>query len=85
MCFFKGDGSTHPADPWSTNGTGAPLQQQQQQQQPYGPYSGQQQVGPTPPLMNPSGPSGNNMGQPPYPGQGIFSKSYKTLSLKTRI
>lgn len=78
-----GDGSTHPADPWSSNGAGgAPLQPG-----PYGSYGGQpqpqqqQQVGPTPPLMN-SGPGGgggggggpnNHMGQPSYPGQGIFS------------
>ena len=84
---FAGDGSTHPADPWSSNGAGgAPLQPG-----PYGSYGGQQQpqsqqqqqVGPTPPLMN-SGPNGGagpntHMGQqqqPSYPGQGIFSKSH---------
>ncbi|XP_046451463.1 transcription factor 12-like isoform X43 [Daphnia pulex] len=78
--YFMGDGSTHPADPWSSNGAGgAPLQPG-----PYGSYGGQQQsqqqVGPTPPLMN-SGPTGGGGGipntlmggQPSYPGQGIFS------------
>ncbi|XP_046451449.1 transcription factor 12-like isoform X30 [Daphnia pulex] len=74
--YFMGDGSTHPADPWSSNGAGgAPLQPG-----PYGSYGGQQQsqqqVGPTPPLMN-SGPTGGGGGipntlmggQPSYPGQ----------------
>ncbi|XP_046451419.1 transcription factor 12-like isoform X3 [Daphnia pulex] len=78
--YFMGDGSTHPADPWSSNGAGgAPLQPG-----PYGSYGGQQQsqqqVGPTPPLMN-SGPTGGGGGipntlmggQPSYPGQGIFT------------
>ncbi|XP_045030358.1 transcription factor 12 isoform X4 [Daphnia magna] len=84
--YFMGDGSTHPADPWASNGNGgAPLHagpyggyagqqqaqpQQQQQQQ-------QQQVGQTPPLMNSGGGGGipNTLmgGQPSYPGQGIFS------------
>ncbi|XP_045030365.1 transcription factor 12 isoform X14 [Daphnia magna] len=84
--YFMGDGSTHPADPWASNGNGgAPLHagpyggyagqqqaqpQQQQQQQ-------QQQVGQTPPLMNSGGGGGipNTLmgGQPSYPGQGIFT------------
>ena len=65
-----GDGSAHPADPWSTNG-GAPLQPG-----PYG-YGGPVgPVGPTPPLvMSSAGPNNHptHMAQPPYPGQGIFS------------
>lgn len=92
-CTFTGDGSTHPADPWASNGgagPGAPLQagpygsygsqQQQQQAQP----QQQQQVGPTPPLMN-SGASGagpnTHMGQQPsYPGQGIFGNDSSRLN-----
>lgn len=87
-CFQLGDGSTHPTDPWASNGGagGAPLQPGPyggyggpQQQQP--PQQHQQQVGPTPPLMTGSGGGGNgapnpHMGQPSYPGQGIFSKNY---------